>query len=128
MRVVVTSGAVELEHESSRIMLDSGDVGVVQPGGQMSRAPDAVTNDDVAWTQGKLVFRDASMARLSADLRRWFGVELHVPDLTLARRHFSGVVYTNESADRVANAIALSLGARAERRGDTISIIPVRPR
>jgi transmembrane sensor len=128
LRVFVTSGAVELARSDTRIMLDSGDVGIVQPGGRMSRTADAVTTDDVAWTQGKLVFREASMAQLAADLRRWYGVELRVSDPTLARRHFSGVVYTNEPADRVANAIALSLGARAERRGDTISIIPVRSR
>lgn len=128
LRVFVTTGAVELARDGARIMLDSGDVGVVQPDGRMARTADAVTSDDVAWTQGKLVFRDASMAQLGADLRRWFGVELQVKDSALARRHFSGVVYTSETAEGVANAIALSLGARAQRRGDTISIIPVRSR
>ena len=127
-RVFVTSGAVELSRNDVRVMLDSGDVGVVQLDGRMARSADAVTSDDAAWTQGKLVFRDASMAQLGADLRRWYGVELVVKDSALARRHFSGVAYTTEPPDRVANAIALSLGARAERRGDTISIIPVRSR
>jgi transmembrane sensor len=128
LRVFVTSGAVEVARDEVKVTLDSGDVGVVQPGGQVVRAADALTSDDLAWTQGKLVFREASMAQLAADLRRWYGVELQVRDPDLARRHFSGVVYTTEPAQRVANAIALSLGARAERRGDTISIIPVRSR
>ena len=128
LRVFVTAGAVELARNDTRVMLDSGDVGVVQLDGRMARSADAVTSDDAAWTQGKLVFRDASMGQLRADLRRWYGVELLVRDTALARRHFSGVVYTTESADRIANAIALSLGARAERRGDTISIIPDRSR
>jgi transmembrane sensor len=128
LRVFVTSGAVELARNADRVMLDSGDVGVVQPDGRMLRTADVVTSDDAAWTQGRLVFRDASMAQLGADLRRWFGVQLVVNDTALARRHFSGVVYTNEPADRVARTIALSLGARADRRGDTISIIPVRSR
>jgi transmembrane sensor len=128
LRVFVTTGAVELAHDGTRIMLDSGDVGIVQPDGRMARTADAVTSDDVAWTQGRLVFREASMTQLGADLRRWFGVELQVRDSALARRHFSGVVYTSETAEGVAHAIALSLGARAQRYGDTISIIPVRPR
>lgn len=130
LRVFVTAGAVELARPGggSKVVLDSGDVGVVQTDGRMTRSADAVTSDDAAWTQGRLVFRDASMAQLTADLRRWFGVELQVNDSALAGRHFSGVVYTSESAERVANAIALSLGARAQRRGDTISIVPVRSR
>lgn len=128
LRVFVTSGAVEVARNEVTVMLDSGDVGVMQPDGRMARTAGAVTSDDAAWTQGRLVFRDASMAQLRADLRRWYGVELQVKDSALARRHFSGVAYTNEPADRVASAVALALGARAERRGDTLSIIPVRTR
>ena len=127
VRVFVTSGAVELARGARKVMLDSADVGVVALDGTMSRRENAVSADDAAWTQGRLVFRDASMAELRADLRRWYGVELVVTDSALARRHFSGTVLTTEPADRVVGAIALSLGARAQRRGDTIFIAPVSP-
>lgn len=127
VRVFVTKGAVELARGDQRVMLDSGDVGVVEPGGRVSRAAGAATPDDVAWTEGRLVFRDASVAELGADLRRWYGVELRVTDSALLRRHFTGS-FAGEPASRVTDVIALALGARAERRGDTVFLRAAPPR
>ena len=75
----------------------------------------------MAWTTGKLVFRDAAIDEVSADLKRWYGVELRVTDSALLRRHFTGS-FTSEPATRVLDVVALALGARAERRGDTVYI------
>ena len=125
LRVVVSSGIVEVKSPSATVVLDSGDVGVVGTSGAVARTADAVTADDVAWMQGRLVFRNASMAALTSDLRRWYGVELHVSDTSLQRRHFTGS-FSGEPVTRVADVIALALGARAERRGDTIYIRPAR--
>lgn len=121
VRVVVTSGIVELSRPEWKVTLDSGDVGVVEPNGLVTRTADAVTADDVAWMQGRLVFRNASMATMRADLQRWYGVELRVMDTALLRRHFTGS-FSGEPVDRIGDVIALALGARADRRGDTLYI------
>jgi transmembrane sensor len=121
LRVVVSSGIVEVASADAKVVLDSGDVGVVNPGGAVARTPDAVTADDVAWMQGRLVFRNASMSQLREDLRRWYGVELRVTDTALQRRHFTGS-FSGEPVSRVGDVIALALGARAEHRGDTLVI------
>jgi transmembrane sensor len=121
LKVVVSSGIVEITAPSATVVLDSGDVGVVGPTGVVSHTADAVTADDVAWMQGRLVFRNASMATMRADLQRWYGVELRVTDTALQRRHFTGS-FSGEPVDRVGDVIALALGARAERRGDTLVI------
>ena len=86
----------------------------------------AATDDDLAWRYGRLVFRDASVAELGADLKRWYGVELRVTDSALLRRHFTGS-FANEPASRVVDVIALALGARADRRGDTVYIRATAP-
>jgi ferric-dicitrate binding protein FerR (iron transport regulator) len=125
LRVVVSSGIVEVASADAKVVLDSGDVGIVIPGGTVARTANAVTADDVAWMQGRLVFRNASMSQLGEDLRRWYGVELRVTDTALQRRHFTGS-FSGEPASRVGDVIALALGARAERRGDTIVIRPRR--
>jgi transmembrane sensor len=75
----------------------------------------------MAWTLGRLVFRNASVAELSADLRRWYGVELRVTDSSLLNRHFTGS-FGKEPANRVLDVIALALGAHVDRRGDTAYI------
>lgn len=121
LRVVVSNGIVEVASAVATVVLDSGDVGITGAGGAISRNPDSVTPDDVAWMQGRLVFRNASMATARADLQRWYGVELRVMDSSLLRRHFTGS-FSGEPVDRVADVIALALGARAERRGDTLFI------
>jgi transmembrane sensor len=60
---------------------------------------------------------------VAADLRRWYGVELRVTDTALLRRHVSAT-FVGDSADRVLDVIALALGARVERRGDTAYLRP----
>ncbi len=42
-------------------------------------------------------------------------------DTALLRRHFTGSC-VNESADRIADVVALAIGARVEHRGDTLII------
>jgi transmembrane sensor len=125
LRVVVSSGIVEVTSSGRAVVLDSADVGVMSAGGVVARSADAVSPDDVAWMQGRLVFRNASMTEVRADLLRWYGVELRVSDPSLQQRHFTGA-FSGEPVGRVANVIALALGARAERRADTIFLHPAR--
>lgn len=123
LKVVVSSGIVEMSAPGGTVVLDSGDVGVVGPGGGLTRTEDGLSADDVAWLQGRLVFRNASMATMRADLHRWYGVELQVTDTALLRRHFTGS-FSGDPVERVGDVIALALGARAERRADTLFIRP----
>jgi transmembrane sensor len=121
VRVVVREGSVQLGHLRDSVVLSQGDVGTIESGGRVSASRGAATDDDLAWTRGQLVFKDASVGELRADLRRWYGVELRVTDSALLRRHFTGS-FVSEPANRVVDAIALALGARADRRGDTVYI------
>jgi transmembrane sensor len=124
VRVVVSEGAVQLGHPTDSVLLSRGDVGVVESGGRVVASRGAATADDLAWTRGRLVFRNATVAELGADLRRWYGVELRVTDSALLNRHFTGS-FVDEPPSRVVDVIALALGARAERRGDTVYIRPI---
>ena len=126
VRVVVREGSVQLGGTVDSVVLSPGDVGVLESGGRTRASRGAATDDDIAWTRGRLVFRDASVAELGADLRRWHGVELRVTDSALLRRHFTGS-FVAEPTSRVLEVIALALGARVERRGDTAFIRPVTP-
>ena len=118
VRVVVSEGSVQLGNSRDSVLLGHGDVGVLQSG-RLAAERGVATAEDLAWTTGKLVFRDAPLAEVTADLKRWYGVELRVTDSALLRRHFTGS-FTTEPANRVFDVLALALGARAERRGDTV--------
>ncbi|HMC54736.1 MAG TPA: FecR domain-containing protein [Gemmatimonadaceae bacterium] len=120
VRVVVSEGAVQLSDVRDSVLLSRGDVGLLQ-GGRLTVERGTATAEDLAWTTGKLVFRDAAIEEVSADLKRWYGVELRVTDSALLRRHFTGS-FSSESTNRVLDVLALALGARAERHGDTVYI------
>ena len=126
VRVVVHEGAVEVIAADSAT-LRPGDVGMVGEGGRVQTSRGAATPDDLAWTRGRLVFRDAALAEVAPDLRRWYGVELRVTDSALARRHFTGE-FAGEPVDRVLDVIALAVGARVDRRGDTAYVRRALPR
>jgi transmembrane sensor len=122
VRVVVTSGAVVLHAagtpEAAGAVLRQGDRGMLQEGGHAAVQRTAVTEDDLAWTRGRIVFSNAPLAQVSATLRRWFGIELRVADPALADRHLTAS-FTGESPEQVLKVIALALGAEVEMRGDT---------
>ena len=130
LRVVVGDGIVALTHGSDSVTLARGDVGTLDSAGSVAAKRGAATSDDLAWTRGQLVFRNASVAELVADLRRWYGVELRVTsaDTALMRRHFTGTFAPGrEPASQVLNVVALALGARVEHRGDTVFLRATNP-
>ena len=121
VHVVVTSGSVLLQDTLRRrqgTVLNAGDRGTLGLGGEAVAQRAAATQDDMAWTQGRLVFDNAPLSLVAADLRRWYGIELKIADETLADRHLTAS-FAGESAPQVLSIIGLALGAQIERRGDT---------
>jgi transmembrane sensor len=115
----------------SGIVLRAGERGVVAPvpgrGFAAARVDGSATAvaDDTAWTSGRLVFRDAPLVEVAGALRRWYGVELRVADPTLARRHLTAT-FRGEPLPEVLRVVGLALGARVDRRGDTVVVRPAR--
>jgi transmembrane sensor len=120
VRVAVADGAVLLDGPSAGrgVVLHRGDVGVVQGTGHALAERGVATSDDVAWTDGRLVFREAPLGEVAAELRRWYGIELRVTDSAIAARHLT-TSFAGDSADAVLRVIGLALGATVERHGDT---------
>ncbi|MFI5243665.1 MAG: FecR family protein [Gemmatimonadales bacterium] len=120
--VSVSSGAVELKRSSNAsagVRLGAGDLGVVDPAGAITVQRGGASAEDTAWTQGRLVFRNAPLAKVRADLRRWYGVELVSVDSALSRRHVTAS-FLNDSKRQVLKVITLALGASYEMHGDTV--------
>jgi transmembrane sensor len=120
VRVAVSSGVVEVSRKGMTVTADSGDVADV--GADVGVRRDAFTPDDVAWTRGRLVLRNATMRDVASQLRRWYGIELRVA-AALSSRHFTGT-FEREPVARVAEVVAVAIGAVAEQRGDTIHLRP----
>lgn len=104
-------------------VLAAGDAATLQQSGTLAVTRAGASDDDLAWTRGRLVFRETSLARVRADLRRWFGVVLVVSDSALANRHLTAS-FQKETRRQVLDVIALALGATYEMRADTVTLRP----
>lgn len=120
--VAVVSGSVRLRGinapVTSGVVLGAGDRGTIDESGNAQADEHALRDDDLAWTMGRLVFRDAPLTRVAGEVHRWYGVTLRIADSSLADRHVTAS-FNGESVDQVLRVIGLTLGARIERQGDT---------
>jgi transmembrane sensor len=123
--VAVSEGSVELRGASAAatpaVTLAAGDRGALTADGRVIAERGTASDADVAWTGGRLVFRDARMDVVRAELRRWYGIDLELGDSALARRRVTAT-FEGEPIDRVLEIIALALGARVERR-DSVAVL-----
>jgi transmembrane sensor len=126
-RIVVSSGVVAVEGKSlaAPMLLKAGDRATVAPVGTVNVERAAATFDDLAWTSGKLIFRDASVDQVTADLRRWYGVELKV-DSALATKTVTAS-FDRASAVDVGRMIAAMLGGGLHEEGSTLRIVAPPP-
>jgi len=110
------------------VRLERGDRGTLRTDSRVEVDRGTATEADLAWTRGRLVFTEATLDRVRADLRRWYGIELKIADSGLAGRHLTAS-FAGEPVQQVLDVIALALGVTIEHRGggDT-AVIHATPR
>lgn len=127
MRVTVTSGAVRARRigapDAEAQLLAAGDRAVLPASGAMVVTRGVDTAQALAFTHGDLVFRDAEVAEVAAEMRRWYGVDFRVSDPTLSRRRVTAS-FRNEPVADVARVIAATLGGSMRMLGDTVWVMP----
>ncbi|MBX7118673.1 MAG: FecR domain-containing protein [Gemmatimonadaceae bacterium] len=123
VEVAVLEGVVDIGVAGgATARLAAGDRALVSSGAPVVRRGD-VTAEDGALRRGALVFREAPMARVTADLARWYGVRVVPATAELAARHVTAT-FTTEGRDEAVALLALALGAAAEAHGDSIVLRP----
>lgn len=119
--VSVSEGSVsvaQLQSPTPAVILKAGDQGTVDRSGKVVAHRGAASDDDMAWLNGQLVFREAPLSEVASEMRRWYGIDLQLADPSLANRHLTAT-FSGEPPDRVLDVLRLALGADIERRGDT---------
>jgi transmembrane sensor len=126
--VAVVKGSIRLRGSASSptggVVLAAGDRGAIDARGNVKLERQSVRDDDVAWTTGRLVFRDASLARVAGEIHRWYGVTLHIDDRSLLNRHVTAS-FAGEPIDQVLKILGLTLGARVDLEGDSAFVTPI---
>ena len=103
------------------MLLSAGDRGVLGSDGTASALGGGVPDAELAWTRGTLVFDNASLDRVKEELRRWYGIELQVPDAELAKMPITAT-FDRDPVEQVLNVISLAVGGKLVRRGNTATI------
>lgn len=130
VQVVVTSDSIRLGPASAPehgVTVVAGQRGLLHLDGRLVTEPDTALANELAWTQGRLVFDNAPLDLVRAELRRWYGIELEVADSSLLRRHLTAS-FAGEPPQQVLSVIALALGAAIERRGGDTAVVHLNAR
>lgn len=118
--VAVRDGAVSLKRayttNANGVVLGAGQYALLAPSGEATTRPSS--EQDVAWMQRRLIFREAPMSEVSESFRRWYGINLRVADASIAKRHLTATL-SGETPEAALEIVGLSLGGTVERRGDT---------
>lgn len=118
VRVDVTEGSVMLQQgEQEGILLSAGDRGEIRANAPVATRGVA-DEESTAWTRGELVFEDAELTHVAAELRNWYGIELRMSD-ALRTRHITATFRASDSARHVIDVLGAVLGARVRMQGDT---------
>jgi transmembrane sensor len=128
--VAVTAGSVRLHFapvvdDVPSVVLAAGDRGTIDAAGRTTVERQAVDSEEIAWTTGRLVFRDTPLPRVASALARWYGVRIIVADSALRARHVTAS-FSGESIDQVLHILGLTLGVTIEHRGDSAVVLPPR--
>ena len=122
VRVVVREGAVSM---SGVGRLEAGDAGSLTLNGiaRVRRHVDVATM--LGWVDGKLLFADAPLAEVLADVQRWYGLDVRLAEARLASLPFTGSL-ADLPPSGVVDQLAMTLGlrARAEGSGYVLDVVP----
>ena len=123
-KVAVTVGAVRVARArpgaDSGVILRKGDMAAVGAG-PIAVQRGVALDDELAWTRGRLVFRDTPLPAVASALRRWYGVRVEIGDPALNLRTLTAS-FEGESLPQVLEVIRLAIGAPV-RQADSLVII-----
>ena len=131
VEVVVAEGRVALRGlrgaDPVLVTLYPRERAVLDPGGETTVMRDVPLAQYLAWTRGALMFDDAPLARVIAQLERWYDLEIETNDAALANERVT-ISFMSKSADEAVKVLAQVLDVRSTRSGRLVQLIPVHPR
>ena len=125
--VSVMEGSVSLSDASPNakgqpVQLRAGDRGRLPAQGVPVAELGAVTPEESAWLTGKLMYRDASLEEVQADLLRWYGVKLIIRDSAMAKPTITADQLPGDGVNLLLKKIAVIYDGVVEMSGDTAFI------
>lgn len=119
VRVVVAEGKVSVGSTTLTI----GNAATVNADGVISIERNANIATLLGWTEGRLVFDNATVGEMLVELGRWYGLELRMADPADASQLVNASFETRERPSQVISSVSRMLNARTIRKGSIITFI-----
>jgi transmembrane sensor len=120
LAVVVAKGQVLLREPELR--LRARERGVVDGDGVTTHMRGVAVDRYVAWTRGALRFDDVPLHNVILQLARWYDLDIHLDDTSLARERLT-IAFDTPSADEALAALAGVLDVRVTRAGRSVRLL-----
>jgi transmembrane sensor len=120
--VAVAEGSVAVgpgQPGGADVVLGKSDVAQVSAKGEVKRVPGAALDSYFAWTEGRLVFRRATLGDAAEQLGRWYDIEVQLGSPKLGALRFTAAFGPDETAPQVLGVIAKALNLDVTQSGRT---------
>ena len=95
--VQVSEGSVSVTAGTETRTLNTGESIVIERQGTMRAPSEDESLTALAWTEGRLVLRNVTLAGAASSLYRWYGIDASVPDSATAARALAGLGLLQET-------------------------------
>jgi transmembrane sensor len=122
-KVALKSGSVRIDYsqnnERKEVMMEPGDMAVVDPAGAVQLAKKQDTNTFATWKEQRYVFNSTSVRDILAMIDENFGQKVKLSHAEIAERTITGNFKT-KNADELLKTVSEVLDMKIEQNGDTI--------
>jgi transmembrane sensor len=124
-RVVVADGRVTVRSASlaagREMVLEAGALARLTTSGAITRTDSVDLARYLAWRAGQIILDDVPLRVALIELSRWHDVDLQIGDSVVANRRVTATFASHQTLTEILDVIALQLGARYERAGQTVT-------
>ena len=121
----VRSGVVGLRRAGAasrdETLVSAGQRATMPSTGSVVVERSASTQEDTAWTHGRLVLENAPLVDVVDAMRRWYGLDLRVTDPALASRRVTAT-FDRETGAEAVRIVAAVMGGVVRVAGDTVTV------
>lgn len=127
--VVVSEGMVSVQSggKYSPVQVSKGEGLIVANDGSIEKPKRIDLDQAVAWTEGKIILRNAEMRDVVRQIWREYGIKIFVADSSILSRTITATFTRKESGKEVLNIIALSLNITYKASNDSVIFLPSKP-
>ncbi|WP_454883388.1 FecR family protein [Sphingomonas oryzagri] len=122
VKVAVREGAVMYDPDGAAVRIDGGqEIGIAEDGAKVVEIDSAAVG---GWREGRLSYRDASLAAIASDLSRSLGIPVTV-DPALGKQRFNGVLIIDNDRDRMLQRFAAVMDVRIRSEDNGWQMTPL---